>query len=100
MKENSQTKLIFNLLSDGEAHSTHELVNLIKPGGGLVRISERIREIMKQKGIIIESFRDDKDKTMWWYQIKATELEPRFDEMPEYEKWKNYYNNLGQGKLI
>lgn len=91
----SQTKIIYGLLLDGEAHSTFEMVNLIKPGGGLVRISERIREIQEQHGVIIESYRDDKNKTMWWYRIKATEYEPKFEDMPEYLE-----HNEGQGKLI
>lgn len=79
----SQTKIIYDILLDGEAHSTFELVNKIKPGGGLVRISERIREIKKQYGVDIISYRDDRDKTKWYYQMKPIRLE----DMPEYDEY-------------
>lgn len=78
----SQTKIIYNLLLDGEPHSTYEMVNLIRPEGGLVRISERIREIQKQYGIIIDSWPDSKNRSMWWYQIRPVEIP--LEEMPEY----------------
>ena len=67
----SQTKIIYDLLLDGEPHSTYEMVNLIKPEGGLVRISERIREIQKQHGVKIDSWPDIHNKSMWWYQIEV-----------------------------
>lgn len=82
----SQTKLIYDLLLDGNAHSTYEIVNLIKPGGGLVRISERIREIQKQHGVKIDSFRDDEDRSMWFYQLQPPVIP--LNEMPEWDKFK------------
>jgi len=78
----SQTKIIYDLLLDGEPHSTYEMVNLIKPDGGLVRISERIREIQKQHGIVIDSWPDNKNRSMWRYQIRPVEIP--LEEMPEY----------------
>jgi hypothetical protein len=78
----SQTKIIYDLLLDGEPHSTYDMVNLIRPDGGLVRISERIREIQKQHGIVIDSWPDSKNRSMWWYLIKPVEIP--LEEMPEY----------------
>ena len=92
----SQTKIIYDLLLDGEPHSTYEMVNLIKPDGGLVRISERIREIQKQHGVKINSWSDSDNRSMWWYQIKPIEdLEVKFEDMPEYEEY-----HQAQGILI
>lgn len=89
----SQTKIIFDTLLDGEPHSTFELVNLIKPGGGLVRISERIREIQKQHGVRINSWSDSKNRSMWYYQLQPPEIP--LEEMPEYREWnKNEQLNL------
>jgi hypothetical protein len=67
----SQTKILYPILLDGKAHSTYELVNIIKPGGGLVRLSERIREIQKQYGVVIKSRQDTDNRCMWWYQMEV-----------------------------
>jgi hypothetical protein len=90
----SQVKLIYNRLLDGEAHNTRELSSLVMSKrlnpdeGGLVRLSERIREIKKQYGVEIVSFRDDQNHSKWYYQIKSMEhSKPNFEEMPEYEKY-------------
>lgn len=89
----SQTKIIYDLLLDGEAHSTFEMVNLIKPGGGLVRISERIREIRKKKDVNIIGFHDDKNFSLYWYQLLPPEIP--LEEMPEYDEY-----NLGQHRKL
>ena len=78
----SQTKIIYNLLLDRKPHSTYEMVNLIKPEGGLVRISERIREIQKQHGVKIDSWPDNNNRSRWWYRIRPIEIP--LEEMPEY----------------
>ena len=102
----SQTKIIFDLLSDGEPHSTYEIAQLIGSSYGLLRISERIREIKSQHGLVIDSFRDDKNKSMWWYQIRASEkVDVPLEEMPEYQYyhtqlWGGLDNRMGQEKLI
>lgn len=63
------------MLADGEPHSTRELAALVmskrlKPDeGGLIRLSERIREIKKQKGVEIVGFHDDKNQSLYWYQL-------------------------------
>lgn len=89
----SQTKIIYDILLDLEAHSTYEIANRIKPGGGLVRISERIREIQKQKGIVIDSWQDKDNRSLWWYRIRQHQIP--LEEMPEYERF-----NRGQTSLL
>jgi len=105
-KKISQTKLLYDLLLDGNAHSTRELSALVMSKrlnpdeGGLVRLSERIREIKKQYGVEIVSFQDDLIHSKWYYQIKPIEYEPKFEDMPEVELWKGLESRIGQGKLI
>ncbi len=110
----SQVKLIYYRLLDGDPHSNRELAALVMSKrlnpeeGGLVRISERIREIQKQYGVEIIGFHDDKIHSLYWYQMgrdisnspvaqglkKLSDNVP-LEEMPEYDEY-----NRGQQKLI
>jgi hypothetical protein len=89
----SQTKLIYDLLSDGYAHRTDEIVSKIYSGGSLARVGARIWDIQKKFNVKIEGWHDHDNPKLYWYQIKLPEVP--LTEMPEYEMY-----NSGQGKLI
>ncbi len=71
----SQTQKLLDLLSDGCAHSTPEILQKVYGSDhlGIARISARIFGI-KKKGYIIRSFRDENKKTVTWYQLLKTPI--------------------------
>jgi hypothetical protein len=99
-KKPSQTSIIYDLLLSGNPISTYQIAKAVG-GENLIRISERIREIKKQKNVEIVSFRDDQNKSLWWYQLKP---EIPLSEMPEYRKWNKQLwgglENKIQSKLL
>jgi hypothetical protein len=109
----SQVARLYNLLSDGNAHSTNEIQDKIygREHLGYANIHGRITDIRKKYGVKIINFKDDKFKSLSWYQIKPIEFqeipkedippEPKFEEMPEVELWRGLENRIAeQGKLI
>mgnify|MGYP001402886203 CR=1 FL=1 len=77
----SQTDKLYDLLSDGNAHRTDEIVSKVYSGGSLARVGARIFDVKKKYGVEIIGWHDEKNPSLYWYQIKA----PAFEDMPEYE---------------
>lgn len=80
----SQTDKLYDLLSDGNAHRTDEIVSKAYSGGSLARVGARIWDIKRKYGVEIIGWHDEKNPSLYWYQIKA----PAFEDMPEYQEWK------------
>ena len=113
-KKLSQTDRLYNLLSDGEPHSTVEILNKIYGVGhsGYANIHGRVTDVRrKYKPIEIINFRDDKIKSLTYYQIKPPrepidspkEPEIPLEETPEYAEYHafddshlNHNTNFGQ----
>lgn len=70
----SQTLKLKNLLEDGEPHRTDEIMETVYGGShlGLARVGARIYDL-KQKGLVIEGWRDEANPTLYWYQLKPKE---------------------------
>lgn len=68
----SQTQKLYNLLSDGKAYRTDDIVEKIYGSKhlGLARLSARIWDIKSKYNIEIESWKDKEIPSLWWYQIK------------------------------
>jgi len=75
MKNLSQTQRLYNLLKDGEPHSTVEIMRKVygKDHLGLARVGARIYDIKKRHEGNIASWRDLKRKTVHWYQMDIQE---------------------------
>lgn len=71
MERISQTDRLYNLLSDGAAHSTVEILNKVYgvDHSGYANIHGRITDIRKKYHLNIINFKDDKIKTLTYYQI-------------------------------
>lgn len=85
----SQEKKILNLLSDGESHSTIEILNTCYnlDDKGIARIGARIHGLKKQGHNILGS-RDSERRTVYWYRlIQEVETKPE-------EKRKQEQQNL------
>lgn len=68
----SQTQKLFELLSDGRAHCTVEIMEKVYGNDhlGLARVGARIWDIKNEKGVEIDSWRDVYSKSLWWYQLR------------------------------
>ena len=90
-----QINRLYDLLSDGNAHSTTEILNKIYGVGhsGYANIHGRITDIRKKYGVKIINFKDDKIKSLSYYQILPPEI--TLEEMPEYATY-----NGGQAQLM
>ena len=95
MEKISKVKIIYDLLLDGNPHSTNEIQE--KAFGrehlGYANIHARITEIRKKYGVNIINYPDDKIRSLTYYQMIPPEV--RFEEMPEFEKYGG-----GQQKLV
>ena len=82
-----QINRLYDLLSDGNAHSTTEILNKIYGVGhsGYANIHGRITDIRKKYGVKIINFKDDKIKSLSYYQILPPEI--TLEEMPEWDRW-------------
>jgi len=99
----SQITRLFDLLSDGNAHSTNEIQLKIygREHLGYANIHGRVTDIRKKYGVNIINFKDDKIKTLSYYQIVSKEPERiRLEDTPEYSKYHYGEKPLQQIKLI
>lgn len=69
---------LYEALKDGRPHSSFELVKSVygATGPSIARLGARIWDL-KHDGCMIESWKDEKNKAMWWYQMhvpKSTTL--------------------------
>lgn len=58
---------ILLILLDFRPHSSKELMRRT----GATRIAARIHELRKKHGLIIDSWADELEPTLWWYQLKT-----------------------------
>jgi hypothetical protein len=93
-KKLSQASKLYDLLLDGNAHSTNEIQEKVygREHLGYANIHARITDIRKKYGVRIINFKDDKIKSLTYYQLLPPEIP--LEEMPEFDKWNQ------QGKLI
>jgi hypothetical protein len=115
----SQTTRLYDLLSDGNPHSTNEIQLVIygREHLGYANIHGRITDIRKKYGLRVINFKDDEVKSLSYYQIvnddkvelreeyknsilvkrsaNGIDLPIPLEEMPEYDKF-----NLGQQILM
>lgn len=90
----SQTTRLHDLLSDGEAHRTDEVVRKIYSGGALARVGARIFDVQKKYGVKIIGWHDHDNPKLYWYQIQPIEhqspivQEAKFEEMPEFRQYQ------------
>jgi len=91
----SQINRLYDLLLDGNSHSTNEIQEKIygREHLGYANIHGRITDIRKKYGVKIINFKDDKIKSLSYYQILPPEI--ALEDMPEYSAY-----NGGQEKLI
>lgn len=78
----SQTSKLYDLLSDGEPHSTIEICEKIYGNEhlGLARVGARVWDIKRQKGATIESWGDKEKKTIWWYKMTSLAEKPAISQ--------------------
>ena len=86
-KKPTQTDRLYDLLSDGNAHSTTEILEKIYGLGhsGYANIHGRVTDIRKKYGVTIINFKDDKIKSITYYQLLPPEVP--LTEMPEYQEY-------------
>lgn len=67
----SQTEKLYHLLKDGKPHSTLNILENVYGSShlGIARISGRIFDAKKKYGVEIKSFRDEKNPTIYHYQL-------------------------------
>ena len=70
----SQTTKLFDLLSDGEPHSTIEIMKKVYGGShlGIARIGARIHDL-RSAGHEITGLRDDHRQSIYWYKMQIQE---------------------------
>ena len=78
----SQTEKLYNLLGDGEPHSTPQILREVYGSDHLAiaRISARVYDLSRgkwsgKKKLKIESWRDPKHETIWYYRLVREEPE-------------------------
>lgn len=93
-KRPSQVDRLYDLLSDGEPHSTTEILKKIygREHLGYANIHGRVTDIRKKYGVKVRNFKDDRIKSLSYYQIEPAEVP--FEEMPEFEKYTGSQQNL------
>lgn len=79
----SQANKLLDLLSDGNPHSTTEIMAKVYGGShlGLARVGARIFDLKKQ-GHVITGKKDRYNPTVYWYQIKK---EPAYQQKKMFE---------------
>jgi hypothetical protein len=84
MKEESQKKKLFKLLSDGLPHNVDEIIRVVYPNEGRMktpaRVGARVHDI-KADGHEINGWKDSKNQSIYWYQMtvqKEPKQEPLF----------------------
>ncbi|MFA6097578.1 MAG: hypothetical protein WC788_08215 [Candidatus Paceibacterota bacterium] len=95
----SQTQKVYELLKDGKAHRTDEIMALCYGSDhlGLARIGARIFDIKREYGVEIEGWKDETTPSLFWYQMKVpivslpvkncqVNLQPALFNMPESER--------------
>lgn len=67
----SQSSRLFLLLSDGEPHSTIEIMEKVYGGShfGLARVGARIYDL-RSEGYEINGWKDKDNPAIYWYQMK------------------------------
>ena len=82
----SQAQKLLNLLLDGEAHRTDEIMQRVYGGEhlGLSRVGARIYDI-KKRGHRIEGWRDPRWPTLYWYRLMPP-AKPDWLKYPTAEK--------------
>ena len=106
----SQADRIYDLLLDGNPHSVIEIIKEVYglDHCGYPNVHGRVTDIRKKYGVNIINFKDDKVKSLTYYQIVPSVSVASFnldngvpvgqiplEEMPEYSAY-----NGGQDKLI
>ena len=92
-KNKSQVDRMYDLLSDGEAHRTDEIMSAVYGADhlGLARVGARIWDVQKKYGVKIIGWHDEENHSLYWYQMDAAPVahEPaiRIEEIPEYAKY-------------
>jgi hypothetical protein len=95
----SQTQKLYELLKDGERHSTREIQIFVYGSDhlGSARIAARIADLRKEGHDIPNAERDEHDPTVYWYRMKVpivslpvkncqVNLQPALFNMPESER--------------
>ena len=69
----SQAERLRRLLSDGQPHSTPEIMSRVYGGDhlGTARIASRVNDL-RNKGLEITSWPDKEKPTVWWYKMDAS----------------------------
>lgn len=68
----SQAEKLRRLLSDGQAHSTVDIMEKVYGGShlGIARVASRIHDL-RSKGHEIEGWKDTNNPAIYWYQMKV-----------------------------
>lgn len=66
----SQAERLRRLLSDGQSHSTVEIMEKVYGGShlGLARVGARIHDL-KARGCEIDGWRDAENRAVYWYRL-------------------------------
>lgn len=84
-KKESQADRLLQLLSDGEEHSTDEIMRRVYGAGhlGTARIASRINDLRNRGYEIPEARRDAENKTLFWYRLgNPPKPKPRIEYRP------------------
>lgn len=91
----SQKDKLYNLLSDGQAHSTPEIAEIVYGNEhlGLSRVGARINDLVKRGCIFLDKYgaeikgenikrgwKDSERPTIYWYQMKTRGMIPRIPD--------------------
>jgi len=68
--QNSQTERLYNLLSDGLAHRTDEIVDKIYSGGFLARVGARVWDVKNRHTVRIVGWKDKANPALYWYRME------------------------------
>lgn len=84
----SQKDKLIELLSDGKAHRTDQIMRVVYGGDhlGLARVGARIYDIKQVKKVEIESWPDADNRALHWYRMKVGQ-EYSEDAFIEALKW-------------
>jgi hypothetical protein len=111
-KKPSQISRIYDLLLDGNPHSVKEIIKEVYglDHCGYPNVHGRITDIRKKYGVKIINFKDNKIKSLTYYQIQPIEFqkipledfpqEPKFEDMPEYDEYNGGHERLIKSKIF
>jgi hypothetical protein len=70
MKNQSQANKLYELLKDGHAHRTDEIMRVVYGGDhlGIARIGARIHDL-KKRGHEVKGWKDKERPALYWYQL-------------------------------